>query len=199
MDRRSFLIGTGSLLTTAYLEKADWFLRNKNSVVPLIQPEKATGKLYFVNTGFEHELRFDTPDFNLPDVLTYREALERYYGYDLPKDQLTPLSIFKDIHECYGVRPKQLDDIVEDDFYFDAWARKDSNNARAFHFLYDLDLFGSDDANGLRRGDLQFIDGYHPGNEYLGVTSHDPISASLLQARLLELGYNLSVELADET
>ena len=33
MDRRSFLIGSSSLLTTAYLTKADWFLKNKKSVV----------------------------------------------------------------------------------------------------------------------------------------------------------------------
>ena len=36
MDRRSFLIGAGSILTTAYLDKANWYLRNKNSAVPLI-------------------------------------------------------------------------------------------------------------------------------------------------------------------
>ena len=61
MDRRSFLVGTGSILTTTFLDKADWFLRNKNAVVPLIEPEKAVDQIYFVNTGYEYELRFDPP------------------------------------------------------------------------------------------------------------------------------------------
>ena len=198
MDRRSFLVGTGAILTTTFLAKADWFLRNKNTVVPLIEPEKAVDQIYFVNTGYEYELRFDTPDFDLPDAMTNREALERYCGYDLSPNRSNPLSVFKNIQECYRISPKQLDDPADGDFYFDSWARTDSNNARVYHFLDGLDLFGPDDANGLRRGDLRFIDGYHPGNDYLGVTSNDPISASLLQARLLELGFNTSVELAEE-
>ena len=37
MDRRSFLVGTGLILTTAFLDKADWFLRNKNTVVPRVR------------------------------------------------------------------------------------------------------------------------------------------------------------------
>ena len=45
---------------------------------------------------------------------------------------------------------------------------------------------------GLRVGDLTFVDGPCPGNDYLGVTSFDPITASLLQARLLELGEDVS-------
>ena len=83
--------------------------------------------------------------------------------------------------------------------YIDEWGRKDANKAKAFWYLNDLDLFGSEEAEGLRMGDLQFIDGCHPGNDYLGVTSHDPLSASLLQARLLELGHNMSVEIVEDS
>ena len=46
MDRRSFLIGAGSILTFAYVAKANWFLINKNSVVPLLKPNKDTTKLF---------------------------------------------------------------------------------------------------------------------------------------------------------
>ena len=105
---------------------------------------------------------------------------------------------FRDIYDCYGIRPKELDEYYTDDqFFYNCWARRDSNNARVYDFLYDLDLFGSKDINGLRRGDLRFIDGYYPGNSSLGVTSHDPVSASLLQARLQELGHKISVEIVD--
>ena len=37
MDRRSFLIGSGALLTSAFVDKADWFLRNQNAVVPFLE------------------------------------------------------------------------------------------------------------------------------------------------------------------
>ena len=71
MNRRSFLIGSGSILTTAFVDKA---------VVPLIEPMKAANKIYFVNTGSEYELRFGTPDFEMPDAMINREALERNCG-----------------------------------------------------------------------------------------------------------------------
>ena len=51
MDRRSFLIGAGSVLTSAYVAKANWFLTNKNSVVPLLKSNKDTTKLIFCRSG----------------------------------------------------------------------------------------------------------------------------------------------------
>ena len=195
MNRRSFLIGAGSILTTAFVDKADWFLRNKNTVVPLIEPEKAADKIYFVKLDSEYELRLGSPEFDIP-AMTNREALERYHGYDLSPNHPNTLSVFRDIYQNHRVRPSDLDgSAIYDNCFVESWARTDSNNARAYHFLEDLDLFGSDNAAGLRRGDLRFVDGYSPANSYLGVTSHDPVSASLLQARLLELGKNVSVEI----
>lgn len=198
MDRRSFLIGSSSILTTAYLDKANWYLRNKNAVVPLANPDEAVSEIFFVNTGYEYQLLFDTPEMDFPE-LTNREALDRYGCFSVPKGSVIPLSTFKDIYDNFGIRPKELDEYVQDDYFFECWARRDSNNARVYNFLYDLDLFGSKHANGLRKGDLQFIDGYHPGNSYLSVNSNDPLTASLLQARLQELGHNISVEIVDKT
>ena len=45
MDRRSFLIGAGSILIAAFVDKANWFIRNKNAVVPMVEPSKQTTKL----------------------------------------------------------------------------------------------------------------------------------------------------------
>ena len=45
MDRRSFLIDAGSILTSAYVAKANWFLTNKNSAMPLLKSNKDTTKL----------------------------------------------------------------------------------------------------------------------------------------------------------
>ena len=74
MKRRSFLIGAGSILTSAYVAKANWFLRNQNAVPPIIEPKEATNKLFFVDQGIgKFELRLDSVSDNFPK-LTYREA-----------------------------------------------------------------------------------------------------------------------------
>ena len=194
MDRRSFLIGAGSILTSAYVAKANWFLNNKNSVVPLLKSNKYTTKLFFVDQGSEYELRLGSPDFGIED-LTYRQVLDRYRGVELPENEPIALSQFREIYDDWGITPRMLDQPADLYDYIDEWGRKDANKAKAYDYLYGLDLFGSNDENGLRLGDLNFIDGCHPGNEYLAVTSHDPLSASLLQARLQELGQNISVEI----
>ena len=198
MDRRSFLIGAGSILTSAYVAKANWFLNNKNSVVPLLKSNKDTTKLFFFDQGSENELRLGSPDFGIED-LTYRQVLDRYRGVELPENEPIALSQFREIYDDWGITPRMLDQPADLYDYIDEWGRKDANKAKAYDYLYGLDLFGSNDENGLRLGDLNFIDGCHPGNDYLAVTSHDPLSASLLQARLQELGQNISVEIVEGT
>ena len=49
------------------------------------------------------------------------------------------------------------------------------------------------------RGDPDFIMGEVSCGDYLGVLSEDPITANLLQARLIELGNNTSVEIVDRS
>jgi hypothetical protein len=63
----------------------------------------------------------------------------------------------------------------------------------------DLDLTGEGQGPGPLLGDLHFRMGEVSCGDYLGVLSEDPITASLLQARLIELGHNTSVEIVDGT
>ena len=196
MNRRSFLIGSSSLLTTAYLAKADWYLTNKKSVVPLSTSTRNSTKLFLVDGNMEYyEWRLDDPDFGFED-LTYRQALERYRGCYLPEDEPISLSEYRDIYHEYGIMPKMLDQEADPMFYLEDWAHSDANSAKAYHYLYGLDLFAGEDEKGLRAGDLTFLENPHPASDYLGVISKDPISASLLQARLIELGQDTVVQIA---
>ena len=102
MNRRAFLIGSSSILTTAFVDKADWFIRNRNAVVPLIKPEQAANKIYFVQQGTEYELRLGSPDFGVED-LTYREVLDRYRAVELPKGEPVTLSQFREIYYIGGL------------------------------------------------------------------------------------------------
>ena len=194
MERRQFLIGTGSILTASFVSKAEMFLKEKNSVLPIIKKSEATQIIYFIDNGFDFELRLDSIGFNFP-YLTYREALEKYFGVWLPEDKPLKLSDYRELYYEHGITPKQLDEQANFDFYADAWGRRDSPNARAYHLLDSLDLFDYSKGKGRLIGGLNFIDGCHPGNDYLGVRADDAMSANLLQARLLELGEHISVEI----
>ena len=75
----------------------------------------------------------------------------------------------------------------------------DSPNAQAYNYLFDLDLTGEGKEPGPLRGDLDFRMGEVSCGDYLGFLSEDPLTASLLQARLIELGHNTSVEIVDDS
>ena len=192
MERREFLVGSGAILTAAFVTKAEWFLEHEKRVVPLIEETPSERVLYFVNNGFDFELRLDEPEVVLPEM-TLREALENYHGVHVP-DRPLRLSEWRELYHEHGVLPTALDKPADWDWVVAGWARPASPTAKAYHKLEGLDLFHSD-ANGRYLGGLSFIDGCHPGNDYLGVRANDAITASLLQARLLELGETFRVEL----
>ena len=78
MNRRSFLIGTGSILSTAFVDKANWFLRNQNAVVPFFKNSEPAQKLYFVKEAEDcYEIKLGTPEYGFPE-LTYRDWLATY-------------------------------------------------------------------------------------------------------------------------
>jgi len=195
MERRQFLVGAGSILTTAFITNAKRYLEVEASVIPLIDNRAAHEVIYFVERRTHFELRLNTPYCEVPEY-TNREVLELYYGECLPVDEPIKLSKFRELYFEFGLTAKELDSPAHQEFFIDSWAREDSPVARAYNLLEGLDLFDYGQASGWPTGGLNFIDGPCPGNDYLGVQSNDRLSASLLQARLAELGQNLKVELA---
>lgn len=202
MNRRSFLVGSGSILTSAFVDKANWFLRNKNSVVPFAEAKENAETLYFVDLGHQNfDLRLGTPEYGLPD-LTFRQWLEKY-EYPLSFGHQGGEGFNKDSFEklmgWHDVETDQLDEIAPFELYHKKWELTDSPFAKAHLSLRDLDLFNNSASNGELLGDLEFIDEHQMHMGYtLGVASEDPLTASILQARLLELGKNISVKIVDE-
>ena len=165
---------------------------------PISAVKEASKKLFFVDLGIcKYELRLCSRSDNFPK-LTYREALKTYFCIDIPENGETQLSKFRKIYDWYSIRPTQLDAIAGPMFYLDLWGQLDSPNAQAYNYLFDLDLTGEGKEPCLLRGDLDFRMGEVSCGDYLGVLSEDPITASLLQARLIELGHNTSVEIVDD-
>ena len=202
MNRRSFLVGSGSILTSAFVDKANWFLRNKNSVVPFAEAKETANTIYFVDLGHQNfDLRMGTPDYGLPD-LTFRQWLEKYeypLNFGLQGDEDINKESFEKLMSWHDVETDQLDEIALFELYHRKWELTDSPFARANLYLRDLDLFNDSASNGELLGDLEFINEHQMHHGYtLGVASEDPLTASLLQARLLELGKNISVKIVDE-
>ena len=198
MNRRSFLIGTGTILSTAFLDKANWFLRNQNAVVPIFENNELAQKLYFVKEAEDcYEIKLGTPEYGFPE-LTYRYWLNTYEGFELPKGKFINPRNLERLWEDYGMEPGELDLVAAMEYYHDQWAVIDSPFAHAHEYLSKMDLFEKDNENVLKIGDPDFVAPNGPGySENCGVFSEDPITASLLQARLIELGHNTSVEIVD--
>ena len=196
MNRRSFLIGTGSILSTAFVDKANWFLRNKKSVVPFFENSEPAQKLYFVKEAEDcYDIKLGTPEYGFPE-LTYRDWLATYEDFELPKDKFINPRNLERLWEDYGMEPGELDLVAAMEYYHDQWAAIDSPFARAHEYLSNINLFGKDNEKGLKIGNLDFVAPGGPGySDNCGVFSEDPITASVLQARLIELGHNTSVEI----
>ena len=196
MNRRSFLTGTCTILSTTFLDKAYWFLRNQNAVVPFFENNEPAQKLYFVKEAEDYyEIKLGTPEYGFPE-LTYRDWLATYEGFELPNGKFINPRDFERLWEDYGMEPGELDLVAAMEYYHDQQAVIDSPFVRAHEYLSKIDLFGKDNEKGLKIGDSDFV---APGglgySEHCGVCSGDPITASLLQARLIELGHNTSVEI----
>lgn len=193
------MIGFSSILNSNFVNKADWFLRNKNAVVPLEAVKDARDKLYFVSVGENcFDLRLGTPEFDYPE-LSYRQWLSKYedpQNRDFLDDRQISDANLQLAMGWHGIEADQLDDIAPFELYERKWELNDSSFAKAYKYLRDLDLTNGNSVTGPRLGNLDFIHAHEMENGYtVGVRSEDPITASLLQARLVELGHNVAVEI----
>ena len=199
MDRRSFLIGSSTILTSAFVDKADWFLRNEKAVVPFEEVKQAVNKLYFVSVGDDcFDLRWGTPEFDCPEF-TYRQWLSKYEDPEnrdfLENRQITEANL-KRAMGWHGIEVDELDDIAPFELYERDWELNDSSFAKAYKYLRHLDLTNINSGVGEKLGNLDFMHEHEMANGYtVGVKSENPLTASLLQARLIELGENVAVEI----
>ena len=190
-SRRQFLLGSAGavagLILPSYYDRVFTYFQNTGE--PLIDlPEESSIELFAVDRGGDgFELNWGDP-WEQPPKMTIREFAREYYGcveeyierYCDPDDDESELD---------------LDAPADEWLVLDTWARCDSPNARAYRLLEDLDL-GSTLEGPDAVGELRFIDGACPGNDYLGVEAADEISISLLQKRLNDLGEGVRITMS---
>ena len=186
ITRRQFLFsipaaGAGFILPSFFDRAVDVLARTGEPL--LVPPGECITELLAVDHGSgEYQLNIGDPREG-PPRLTLREYIDRYYGCDVEAYAADCCD------EGESVDP---DSEVDEWVVMDAWARWESPNALAYHRLYGLDPGPELDAPGAA-GELHFIDGPCPGNDYLGVHAVDALTLSLLQQRLNQLGTGIHV------
>lgn len=179
-DRRSFLIGGGSLISATFVAHAqEWIERTGQPL--LLAPLPAQVEL-FVNY-FDEQILFSvgSADVSEPSPPTWADFLKAE-GYTLD----TPAG-YRAVLEDWELSPSDLRKPMNGYTWGTAWKCKYDPTARAFRLLRDLDL-DSDSVPGPRAGGLNFIEGCRPGSSDCWVEAEDQLSVALLQARLRELG-----------
>ena len=185
ISRRQFILGTGAgLILPSYYDKVFTFFENHGE--PLLEiPKQASLDLYAVSQGpgDGYELNAGVP-WAEPPPMTVREfALEQCGSEEAYQEEW-----------CDG-EEVDFDSYVDPEFAAESWGRSASPNAQAFYLLEGLDL-GPDLEGANAVGEIRFIDGACPGNDYLGVRATDQVSVSLLQKRLNELDTGIRIVLA---
>ena len=193
ITRRAFLIGSGGLLTAGLVLKYETYLENVGR--PLIQTPKRPHDVLYVYPDNEYQICLG-PNPLEPRVPTWREALRRYADLDVDWTKPLQAADYREIHEEYCIRPDQLDDEADWDWYVRIWGITDSPNANAYHLLEDLDIGPELAGENGELGGIKFIEGSCPGVDYLGVHCEDELSISLLQAKLNELDTGLALRVA---
>ena len=189
LSRRGFLIGTGGLLTMAFVRDARAFIRRKEAPLLAAPPRTAHTLYWDWPDGLEPQLFLDgEPEVIAPEPPTWREFLKSLDAKDYTASGI------KLRLEQIGFEPSQLDEEMDESWWEMHYDRLSGPSAKAYRLLERIDL-GPDLGP---RGDgphLQFREG--GGNQFdysLHVHASDMLALSLLQARLIDLRLPIKVE-----
>ena len=185
ISRRQFILGTAAgFILPSYFDKIFTYFENTGEALLEI-PGDAEIELiadYDLGGCDSYELNLGNPHVE-PPQMTLREYAIRYFGSE------------EEWLECNGYEDDDFDRVMDFWEVIDAWERKDSPHARAYRLLESLDLgpeFSGKDAV----GEIRFIDGACPGNDYLGTLAPSQLDIALLQKRLndLDMGIRISIQ-----
>lgn len=186
VSRRSFLVGAGSIITSAFVNDAIEFTSNTKALtsarhVAWRVDAPYYGKVIFYEPVEDHwRLHWGQPQFEIPEPQLLIDNL-RYHGHVLD----TQIQIDAFCAET-GWTEKDLLSPMDDFAWQDQWEHYLSTEAKAFTFLEKYDIF-STCSLGRREGQVTFQSYPNPMSNARWVEVHDYLSLTLLQARLDEL------------
>jgi len=187
-SRREFVLGTaaGFILPSFYEKVLSYWERTGEPLI--IVPPEPKIELFAVDRGFgAFELNLGDP-WAGPPRMTIREFANLYGDGD-------PETWYREGWCGDENEAVDWDSEMDPNWVLDSWCRTESPNAKAYDLLDQLDL-GPTLVGAEAVGELQFIDGPCPGNDYLAVEAVDQISISLLQQRLNDLRTGIRIQMA---
>ena len=182
VSRREFILGTAAgLILPSFFDKVFTFYENTGEAL-LEAPRNTAIELIAIDRGSgNYEMNLGDP-WEEPPEMTVREYAIHYFGSE---QRWLDHNYYED---------DDFDRVMDFWEVVDNWCRCDSPNAKAYMLLEDLDLgpqFKGKDAV----GEIDFIDGPCPGNDYLGVEAPTEIDVSLLQKRLNDLDTGIRISM----
>lgn len=184
--RRSFLVGIGSVITAGFLAEANAFALDTEQPL-LIKPPTPTNVIYYEHFEDHWRLHLGKPVFELPEPQLLIENL-RFHGYALD----TQAQIDACCSET-GWSEEDLYSPMAAGDWEDQWAYNLNPEAKAFEFLQANEIFPPS-ALRPRAGNIIFQDYSNPMSNWRWVEVYEPLSLSLLQARLTELSLPIEVQ-----
>jgi hypothetical protein len=191
LSRRGFLIGAGSLLTTAFVKDARSFIRTTGRPL-LAPPAQALQTLYWYDGVSDAGYLLSLGEWRMdpPPAPTWREFFISEGIRHQTEDEIERL--------CYDheIEPKDFDGPVADWYWAQHFECVGNSLAKAHRLLCNID-FGPN-LQTQNAPQLEFHCGERPGDSSSWVDAKDELSLSLLQARLIDLGMPIKIAAGNE-
>src|SRR6516164_2213749 len=186
LSRRGFLIGTGGLLTMAFVSDARAFIRRKEAPLLAAPPRTAHTLYWDWPDGLDEPQLFldDQHEVIAPEPPTWRVFLKSLDAKDYTASGI------KLRLEQIGFEPSQLDEEMDESWWEMHYDRISGPSAKAYRLLERIDL-GPD----LGRSGEGLISSSGRAAAISSINrSSDMLALSLLQARLIDLRLPIKVE-----
>ena len=186
-SRRGFLIGTGTLLTTAFVKDARSFIRTNGR--PLLAPPKQVLQtLYWYDGQTDDGYLLTLGEWMLdpPPAPSWRAFFISEGIRHQTEDEI------ESVCREHCIEPENFDDPVDAWYWRQRFEIEDGPCAKAHRLLCKID-FGPDLVI-AKAPQLEFhMGGGRPGDSSMWANAKDKLSLSLLQARLIDLKMPIKV------
>lgn len=194
ISRRSFLVGLGGIVTSAFIARVRAHVEATHLPL-LLDPGRAEETLHVYPTYHDDPNQW-TPSlgpqqWEAPPVPTWREYL-RSLGHRLGTREEIEAALAE-----RSLSPEELDSELDAFGWEDMWEHNNSPTAKAYWLLKDLGIDCGLNAKGGRAGRMEFHSCPNPMSSWHWVELRDDVSISLLQARLVEAGHPIRVVMGE--
>ena len=191
LSRRGFLLSSAGIITSLFLRRL--YAHIEEFEEPLLLTPPIVADTLYISNDEQGLVALGSRNIDQPEQPTLSWLKFAALGGIITKNQ-AQLDQFLDE---WNIKSSDLSKPMDEEAFAGIWGRKLGPTAKAYHILSKLDLGPEFSRSSEQAGRIELIDGGHPGDDSLWVEVQDPLSISLLQARLIELKIPLRVEVTE--